>query len=227
MTIFEKNQTLGGVWASNKIYQGLTTNSPILTYEIPGFPYPPHLRHCGYHAKAQEVNQYLEAFAEKFQLHQCTQFETEVDDVVWDAETMTWTVRGHTPSGQLSKKFSHIVVCTGIYQEAQIPFSSSQRSKFRGHIWHSSQIGDRSVREALGASKSVAVIGAGKSALDLATLMAKGQWSSTPTGSVPSVKMIYRRPHWLSPRRILRGRVPFEKLLFSRFVVGTPHYSAR
>lgn len=37
VTIFEKNTELGGVWSSNHIYDGLTTNSPLLTYEIPIF----------------------------------------------------------------------------------------------------------------------------------------------------------------------------------------------
>ena len=73
----------------------------------------------------------------------------------------------------------------------------------------------------LGTSPSVVVVGAGKSALDLATLVAQGRCSAPTSHGAPAVKLVYRRPHWLAPRKIFQNSVSFEKVLFSRFVVST------
>jgi hypothetical protein len=61
------------------------------------------------------------------------------------------------------------------------------------------------------------VIGAGKSAIDLATMIASKAWGGKDT-EAPQVTLLYEKPHWLSPRAMLRGTVYFERLLFSRFL---------
>lgn len=220
VTLFEKNTDLGGVWAQNRIYDGLTTNSPLLTYEIPGFPYPEEMRKTGAHVKAQDVNAYLKSYAERYDITSRIKCGINVEDVSWDSEHSRWAVRCTDASKTFTSDFSHIVVCTGLYHSSHNPLSKSQTSQFDGHIWHSSNIADPEVQNMLGTSENVVVVGAGKSALDLATLIAQGKWSSS-SHAAPAVKLVYRRPHWLAPRKILQRSIPFEKILFSRFVVGT------
>lgn len=219
--IFEKNTDLGGVWARNRIYEGLTTNSPLLTYEIPGFPYPEELRKAGSHVKAQDVNSYLTAYAERFDLTRRIRFDCHVEDVSWDTRHSMWVVRCQEATRAFTKDFSHIVVCTGLYHSSHMPLSKSQTLQFNGHIWHSCDVSSPAVQRMLGTSQSVVVVGAGKSALDLATLVAQGRCSAPTSHGAPAVKLVYRRPHWLAPRKIFQNSVSFEKVLFSRFVVST------
>ena len=219
LTIYEKGSTLGGVWASDRIYEGLTTNSPLLTYEIPDFPYEDHLRVVGAHASAQNVNAYLHSYANVFALRDRIQFRTLVEDVSWDPGDSTWVVSGTSNGEKFRQSFGYVVVCVGLYHTSLNPLNEHMMSRYTGNIVHSSEIGEAHVRGKLATSKRVTVVGAGKSALDLATILAKGQW--TPNGgTAPAVTLLYRKPHWLSPRKIARGNVEFEKVLFSRFVVS-------
>ena len=221
VVIFEKSAELGGVWAPSRTYKGLTTNSPLFTYEIPGFLYPKELRITGKHVPAEDVYSYLQAYADQYGLTKKIKFDTAVEDVSWNASSSTWTVQSKTSDRISITNFSHIVVCTGLYHASHMMLDEDQVSKFKGNVWHSSGVSDAKVQEALGKSENVVVIGAGKSAIDIATIIAQGHFS-THTGKcvAPAVKLVYRKPHWLSPRKILRNTIPFEKLLFSRFVVS-------
>jgi dimethylaniline monooxygenase (N-oxide forming) len=216
ITIFEKDTGLGGVWSLSRIYEGLTTNSPLLTYELPGFQFPPHIRSAGNHVSAQDVNSYLESYARCFHLTELIQFQTRVDKAEWEIERSVWVVSGISPAGNFQKSFGYIVVCSGLYHTGNIPLLASQTSRYTGKVFHSSEMGSSEARQVLVNSERVVVSGAGKSALDLATILARGKWTKKNV----AVALVYRRPHWLSPRKILRGAIPFEKLLFCRFVVS-------
>ena len=219
VTIYEKNSVLGGVWASNRIYNGLTTNSPLLTYEIPDFPFQEHFRVPGVHVSAQNVNSYLHAYADAYSLTDQIQFGTLVQDISWDPGSCVWVVKGTSNQANFRESYGYVVVCVGLYHEGLNPLKESMISQYTGGIFHSSELGEAQLQKKLATSQNLTVVGAGKSALDLATILAKGQW--TPNGrSVPAVTLLYRRPHWISPRKIVRKTVAFEKVLFSRFVVS-------
>lgn len=217
VTIYERGPELGGVWAASRIYDGLTTNSPLLTYEIPDFPYPPNLRVPGTHASAHDVLSYLHAYADKYAITEQIKFDTDVRDVSWNTGSSTWMVKSTSNGGDICQSFRYVVVCTGLYHTNHNPLKESMISRYTGSVVHSSKIGTKSVRDTLATSNSVAVVGAGKSALDLATILARGHWM-TGDWTTSTVTLIYRRPHWLSPRKILRKTTHFEKVLFSRFV---------
>lgn len=219
VTIYEKGTTLGGVWALDRIYDGLTTNSPLLTYEIPDFPYPKDLRVTGAHASAQSVNAYLHAYAHTYDLEERIKFRTLVQDVSWNPRDSTWLVVGTSDGESFRQSFGYVVVCVGLYHTSLNPFSDDMISKYTGDVFHSSEMGQSWVRAKLATCQRITVVGAGKSALDLAAILAKGQWIPN-CASTPKVTLVYRKPHWLSPRKIIRGTVAFERILFSRFVVS-------
>lgn len=222
VTVFEKAWELGGVWSTSQIYDGLCTNSPLLTYEIPDFPYPDAVRRSGQHATAQEVNSYLRAYAQYFGVTKVIRFRHKVERIEWSREARGWKVMGTNANGGFLECFSHVVVCTGLYHNPRWPLIED--NGFTGKTYHSSQIGQEAVRVHLAASNKIVIVGAGKSAIDLATLLAQGKWA-IPGDTSPDVYLVYRRPHWLSPRRIVRTLVPFERLLFSRFVVCSACHS--
>jgi dimethylaniline monooxygenase (N-oxide forming) len=228
VVLYEKSAELGGVWAPARTYKGLTTNSPLLTYEIPGFLYPKASRKVGKHVPAEEVHTYLQAYANQYNLIEKIKFSTVVKDISWNPSDSNWTVQSESSGDISTSNFSHIVVCTGLYHAKHLSLDKDQTATFNGNVWHSSDISSAKVQETLGTSKNVVIIGAGKSAIDIATIIAQGRFSAqTADSTPPAVKLVYRKPHWLSPRKILRRTIPFEKLLFSRFVVSsfsTPKY---
>ncbi|KAI9776763.1 MAG: monooxygenase [Geoglossum umbratile] len=217
ITVFEKNSTLGGVWSSNRIYEGLVSNSPLLMYEIPDFKYPIGMRAPGTHVSAQDINRYLWDYTEYYGLTKLIQYQTQVDDVHWNPASSVWTVKGVSAMGDFRGDFGYVVVCTGLYHTSFNPLTVSQTSQYAGNIYHSSETGDPRVQSILANSERVIISGAGKSAVDIATILAKGHWR-TKDRKAARVTLVYRRPHWLSPRNMIRGTVPFEKLLFSRFM---------
>ncbi len=74
--------------------------------------------------------------------------------------------------------------------------------RFGGRLLHSSQATDPALFE----GQRVVVVGAGKSALDLATWAA-----SHATGCA----LVFRKPHWMVPRYFF-GRIPSDQLLTTR-----------
>ncbi|KAF1996431.1 FAD/NAD(P)-binding domain-containing protein [Amniculicola lignicola CBS 123094] len=217
VTVFEKDSDLGGVWSENRIYPGLASNSPALTYEIPGFEYPEHLRAYGSHVKAADIHAYFRAYADHFDIKRHVQLQHLVEDVSWNEKTQRWTVKGKNTSGDFSQSFKFLVVCNGMYHEKNLPAVASDFNGTGPGMHHSADVGSPEVRKALATSDHAVVVGAGKSALDLATMIAKGDWVGKRE-KTPQVTLLYKKAHWLSPRAMLRESTYFERILFSRFV---------
>ncbi|KAF2108455.1 hypothetical protein BDV96DRAFT_652707 [Lophiotrema nucula] len=217
VTVFEKASSLGGVWSSSRIYPGLSSNSPALTYEIPGFEYPQTLRKYGSHVKAEDINAYLRAFVHAYHIEEHISFDSRVEDVSWNHQTKKWIIKGRSGTCCFEKAFSYVVICNGMYHEKRVPNVAEEWPGKIPAMYHSADVGDPSIRRALSASKHTLIVGAGKSAIDLATMIATATWNPNSSGK-PKVSLLYKRPHWLSPRAMLRGTVFFERLLFSRFL---------
>lgn len=109
VTVFEKNTELSGVWSSNYIYKGLTTNSPLLKYEIPDFPYPQRLRSAsaGAHVSSQDVNTYLNAYAKHNRLVDHIRYQTQVTDISWEVSSLTWVVTAVSAGDLICKRFGY------------------------------------------------------------------------------------------------------------------------
>ena len=163
------------------------------------------------------MNSYLERYAECHDVKECIRFGVKVEGVEWEAESSSWVVTGLSATdGEFQRRFGYVVVCTGLYHVGNNPLTAQQTARYTGQLFHSSEMGFTRVWKALVDEGRVVVAGAGKSALDLATLLARERGASKAN----PVTLVYRRPHWLSPRKMLRGTVAFEKILFCRFVVS-------
>lgn len=173
---------------------------------------------------------YLSAFTQQFDLERHISFNSLVDDVSWGSDTQRWRIRvKRDGDGDMIKEFKFLVVCNGMYHQPNIPniltVPSQSQSSLSSRIYHSADVGDPEIRMSLAKSEHTLVVGAGKSAIDLATMIARGEWSSNKrSNNPPRVTLLYKRPHWLSPRSIVRGTIYFERLLFSRFLVCSHYY---
>jgi dimethylaniline monooxygenase (N-oxide forming) len=182
--ILEKGDKVGGVWSAGYHTFGLQT--PKSLYEIPDYPMPDSYPRV---PSGEELQAYFENYARDFGIFDKIRFHTCVDrleqraDGKWDVEFTDLR------SGQKGEKtFDFIVVAAGLYFDPYIP-DYPGREDFQGEVLHT--VDYRSPTAVTG--KKVAVVGFGKSSLDVAGEVAKFAKETT---------LIYRKPHWPIPMDI-------------------------
>ena len=204
VTVFEKEPTLGGVWAASRTYPGLRTNNPRDTYAFSDHPFP---RTAGAFPSAAEMRAYLQSYAERFGVLARIRVGTEVVKVA--QQGAVWKVTVRRAEREEAVDFDFVVVCNGVFSVPSIPAVEGVEG-FAGRIVHSTSIGD----PALVTGKDVLVVGGGKSALDCAG------WAATDGRSCT---LVFRRAYWMWPR-YLAGVVNTQWLMFSRLTAAALRY---
>ena len=207
ITIFEKEPTIGGVWAPSRAYAGLRTNNPQKAYAFSDLRYP---ETSDEFPTAGQVFEYLRSYVEQFGLEPHLNLSTEVLSVRRrtaedDGSHPGFHVTVRPTAGSAdadTQAFDFVVVCNGVFSEPYVPQIEGQE-RFGGSLIHSSQMVDRELLD----GKHVVVVGAGKSALDCASVAAHEAESST---------LVFRKPHWMLPR-YFPGDTRVDKVFFTRF----------
>ena len=184
---FEQSREVGGVWrydesvsgGGSPAYRSLTTNTSARMMAFSDFPMPHALPE--FPARA-DVLQYLNDYADHFNLRSCIQFNTCVETVE-PADDGGWTV--HLAGSSLPQHFDAVVVASGFYREPRWP-SLPGLDTFRGRVMHS---GAYQGPEPF-AGQRVVVIGAGSSGSDIAA-----EVSTTAA----QVELAARSGVWFSP----------------------------
>ncbi|CAF1506849.1 unnamed protein product [Rotaria magnacalcarata] len=213
VTLFERNEELGGIWSSKVAYADLHSQQPGGTFEFSD------LYDGEEFTTWQHVHDYLQEYADLFHITERIQFQTQVLSVSKDNlkdDTIPWSVEIETISGtEETKKFDFVIVATGLFAKPFTPIYHGQ-SKFAGSIL--SPIDIKSHKQL--ADKSVLIVGCGKSAADMAVLAGK---------YARSCYLVFRKAHWMAPRTILGGLLPLRLLLTRAMsipftpVPGAPH----
>ena len=203
VTLFEKDEEVGGVWARSRRYPGIATQNPRDTYAFSDFPMP---RSYPEFPSGEQVQAYLAAYADRFGVTPHVRFLTAVEHAAPQGEG--WTVRTRPVDGSepaRTERFDYLVVCNGAFCEPHIP-EVPGLDAFRaegGTVLHSTQFHDA---EAL-RGRQVVVIGGAKSACDAAM------------GALPAAArttLVFRRPMWKMPKKFF-GVVPLRYVLTTRF----------
>lgn len=205
VTVFEKEPTIGGVWAPHRTYVGLCVQNPREHYAFSDFPYP---ETCDEFPTAGQAFEYLKSYAEHFGLEPHLRLSTEVLSVAHRAADDGGSHPGFRvtvqptdgPGKEETHAFDFVVVCNGVFSQPYRPEIEGEE-RFDGSLIHSSQLVDREML----ARKRVVVVGAGKSALDCASVAAEEAASST---------VVFRRPHWMLPR-YLPGDTRVDEVFFT------------
>jgi len=196
VTAFEKESAIGGVWAESRTYPGLRTNNSRKTYAFSDHPYDPS---SDLFPTAIQVRAYLASYLARFRLAPLIRLSTEVLRVSKRGDGFEVAVRG--PEGTATVECEFVVICSGTFSEPSAP-KVDGLDRFAGTVVHSSQATDPT----LVTDRRVVVVGAGKSALDCAA------WAAA---SAQCCTLIFRTPHWMSPR-FLPGGIPIDRLLLGR-----------
>ncbi|MEM7372475.1 MAG: NAD(P)/FAD-dependent oxidoreductase [Bacteroidota bacterium] len=192
VTIFDKAPQIGGVWA--QAYSEVRLQNIDQQYHFSDFPWPqtPDL-----HPTAKQIMEYLSAAAIHFELdirlnHYIESLE-ETDD--------GWNVNLILAEGKTQFHADFVISSIGQYSGGKNRPKFDGESEFTGTIITERDIQDLTDFQ----DKKVAVVGFGKSALDMATLTAL---------EGAQVEHIFRTPRWTVPLKILG--VHYSYPLFSR-----------
>jgi hypothetical protein len=168
VTVYEKGSSVGGTWlydndnGRNFLYKNLHINTSKKLTQFSDLPFDAATQPVPDH---RDMAEYLRAYARRFDLCASVRFKSGVTSVrpqaVADADnSMLWTV---TTSDGEQDSFHAVVVCTGAFSRPA--HVEALRANFQGEYLHSSEY--RAPEAFVG--KRVCVVGAGNSAVDIAS----------------------------------------------------------
>jgi cation diffusion facilitator CzcD-associated flavoprotein CzcO len=201
VTVFEKDAEVGGVWTTSRRYPGLTTQNVRSTYALTDYPYPK-----GYPEwpSGQQVQQYLEGYADHFGLRGCINLKSEVTHACLDEASGIWTLDVTSSGSRSTRAFDYLVVCNGIFSDPAVPSFSGQDEFIAGggRILHTVDFHD--VQDVRG--KDVVVVGFGKSSCDVA---------NATVGISASTTIVARKIIWKIPKKF-KNVLNYKMLLLTR-----------
>ncbi|CAJ2502959.1 Uu.00g103530.m01.CDS01 [Anthostomella pinea] len=199
IVILYSAESVGGTWASERLYPGLMTNNTAGSYEFSDFPMGPDTYGLvqGRHIPGEVVHRYLRDFADHYGLTTRIRFGTRVDTATL-LNDGTWRVGYYTIENAAEDKSrsrrtgqllaAKLVMAAGLTSEPFIPTFPGQDS-FRGRIFHPKHLKARASE--LTNSRSVVMVGGNKSAWDVCYTAARTSGAQVhmvmrPSGGGPS-----------------------------------------
>jgi cation diffusion facilitator CzcD-associated flavoprotein CzcO len=194
-TIFERGETVGGVWRANT-YPGAACDVPSHLYS---FGFAPGHEWSRRFAPQAEILDYMNECVERFGLEPHLRLGTEVERARFDEGSGRWALR--TTEGE-EHEFDVLVTACGQLTNPSIP-QIPGADDFEGTIFHSA---DWDHEHDLGGER-VAVIGTGASAIQFVPEIAP---------EVAELTIYQRSAPWIVPKND-RAYAEWERELFRRF----------
>lgn len=191
--ILDREDDLGGTWYVNH-YPGLAVDVPTTTYS---YFFEPNPNWSRLFSTGDEIKQYADEVADKYDVRRHIRFSTVVDGARWDEETSLWRV-SLANDEVLSTRY--LITATGFLSQPKIPDIPGIEN-FDGRVIHTTEWQD----DYDPAGKRIAVIGTGATAVQLIPELAK---------SAAELTVYQRTPIWVVPKIDLRFG-PLAKKLFA------------
>ena len=198
--VFEKENDVGGVWSVTRRYPGLGTQNVRSTYAMSDFPYPKGTPEW---PSGEQVQQYIEAYAKKFNVFNKISFNTEVT-LAKQSSNGSWSVEISKDGKKSAEDFDYLIVANGIFSDPFIPeWKGADAFKAAGgKIMHT--VDFHNLEDVRG--KNVVVIGYGKSSCDAA---------NATVGTAKKTTIVARHLIWKVPKR-LNNVLNYKMLLLTR-----------
>ncbi len=197
-TLFERNDTPGGVWSDGYLNFGVQVQREL--YEFPDWPLPADTPDF---TPGPTIHRYLLDYADHFGITPHIRLGTRVTRLgASDSGDQTWIVESNDGTQTRQEVFDLVLVCIGLYSNAPNVPQIPGHEGFSGEIMHNSAL---KTDDQL-SGKRVAVVGYGKSATDAALESCR---------LADSTHLVLREPHWPIPRK-LAGIIPFKWGLLNR-----------
>lgn len=178
--VIEKNADVGGTWYENR-YPGVGVDTPSHFYSFSWEIWP---QWSHYHPHGADMQRYMLAVADKYDLRRDIRFQTTVERLVWDEKTCMWTVTVRNPFGACEDIVVNAVINghgpVNRYKMPDIPGLAD----FNGPVVHTANYpSDLDLK-----GKRVAVIGTGASSAQLCGAIA---------AEVAELTVYQRTKHWV------------------------------
>jgi len=184
--VFEKEPESGGVWASSRRYPGVTPQNTKDTYYFSDFPMPAHYPEW---PSGEQIQDYLSAYARKFEVLPFIRFSHEVTRI--DFQDNTWVITGRKGTVAFTEQVDFLVICNGTFSDPFIPSLPGMDSFVAagGKVLHSTRFHNTEICR----DKNTLVVGYCKSASDVVTAAAE---------TARNTHLVFREPKWKIPRFI-------------------------
>lgn len=192
--ILDREADLGGTWYVNH-YPGLAVDVPTTTYS---YFFEPNPNWSRLFSTGQEIKQYADDVADKYDVRRHIRFSTVVDGARWDEEAKLWQV---SLTGGEMLRTRYLITATGFLSQPKVPDIPGIEN-FAGRVIHTTEWDD----EYDPAGQRIAVIGTGATAVQLIPELAK---------TAADLTVYQRTPIWVVPKIDLRFG-PRMKKLFAR-----------
>jgi 4-hydroxyacetophenone monooxygenase len=178
-TILEKNETVGGTWYEND-YPGCGVDTPNHFFS---YSFNPNNQWSHHFSKREEIWNYIEQTADKYDLRKHIQFGAEVTTAEFDEGKALWKVAFRDAGGSCEQvECNAVITAVGQLNRPSIPRIPGLE-KFSGAHFHTARW-DKSINLE---GKRVAMIGTGASAMQAAPAIAP---------DVARLTVFQRTPHW-------------------------------
>ena len=178
--ILEKNDAVGGTWYEN-IYPGCGVDTPNHFYS---YAFEPNHDWSHFFAKRDELWNYFERIADKYELRRHIHLSTEVVEARYDETGARWRITARSADGQTEELSARVLVsAVGVLNRPKLP-DIAGLSSFTGPCFHTAQW-DKTFDWR---GKRVAMIGTGASG---------HQVGPTIAPDVERLMIFQRSPHWV------------------------------
>jgi 4-hydroxyacetophenone monooxygenase len=193
VTIFEKNDDVGGTWLEN-VYPGCRVDVPNHLYS---FSFRQRDDWPGRFSAQPDLLEYVQQAVHDLRLRDCISFSTEVTSARFVESSQEWDLEVTDADGvNRTERFSFFICSTGQLNRPSFP-DIAGRDEFAGSSFHSAAW-DHSVDLT---GKRVAVIGTGASAVQFVPHVAE---------SAAQVDIFQRTAPWMLPTENYREAFPLE-----------------
>jgi dimethylaniline monooxygenase (N-oxide forming) len=203
VTIFDKVPDVGGVWSQTRLYPGVTTQNGKDTYAFSDFPMPKAYPEW---PSGAQVQQYLAAYAQHFDLERLVRLNTEVVSAELDEDLGRWTLTTRDLNSRAveQSEFDQLIVATGIFCDPFVPNypGIEEFTRAGGRVCAATEF--NSLQDAV--DKDIVVVGYGKSACDIAAALSDVTRSTTVAA---------REVTWKMPRKV-GGVLNYKYVLLTR-----------
>ncbi|KAK0646766.1 flavin-binding monooxygenase [Cercophora newfieldiana] len=198
-TIYEKNPDIGGTWYESR-YPGCSCDIPAHSYSYPWVSNPEWSQ---VYVGAVEIWNFYRAQAKEYGVYEHAKFEHRVVAAEWDEQRGVWKVQVEDlKTGKVVEDEAEVVLnCAGVLNKWKWPEIEGLH-KFAGALAHTGNY----PQDLDLTGKSVAVIGAGSSAIQVVPAIQ------------PVVKKLFnfaRSPTWIAPQFVGRLAPDGRKTVYS------------
>jgi 4-hydroxyacetophenone monooxygenase len=191
VTIFEKNDDVGGTWLQN-VYPGCRVDVPNQLYS---FSFAQSDQWVGRYSAQPDLLAYLQRVAEDLGLPSSIRFSTEVTQARFVTDAQAWEIDArHADGSSSSERFDALISAVGQLNRPSFP-SIVGREQFGGPSFHSAEWDDAVELH----DRRVAVIGTGASAAQFVPAVAE---------VAGHLDLYQRTPPWLMPTENYRDPFP-------------------